>query len=108
MYFPPRVIDLPYRLGVSQVSPTTSSTPRRRVSRDAWAFALREEPGLEGSHLLRRARFRKHGLDISPMETPRGFRSIEQDANAAVRSGKTDDDPGLTDELGAPLSAQPS
>ena len=50
-------------------------------------------------------RFRDR-LDISPMQAPRGFRSIEQNANAAVGSRKTYDDAGLTDEPGAPFSAQ--
>jgi hypothetical protein len=40
------------------------------------------------------------------MQASRGFCSIEQDADAAVGSRKTDNDPGLTAELGASLSAQ--
>jgi hypothetical protein len=83
-----------------------SSTPRRAVSRDAWAFALREELDLEGGYLLRRARFQRLRLDISPMQTPRSFRSIEQHANTAVGSGEADNDTSLTDESGAAPSAQ--
>ena len=41
------------------------------------------------------------------MKTARSLGPIEQDANAAVGSGKADHDPGLADELRTTLGAQP-
>jgi hypothetical protein len=64
--------------------------------------------GIETLDRLPRLSTQRHQLNVTPVKASRSLGAIEQDADAAIGSGKANNDAFLADEPRTTLGAQPS